>query len=165
MNHRKLDFTIGIVLGTILTFMGTLYQFYLQKSFYERNEHKETAIIICNRLDNRINRSSFIISSSGSSVFLDRWDDYISEVINPWNSNLYLMDFFIKNKHPEVYANFEEVCLKFRELHKLLNEVRKKQGAISNEAKNELNRLETESTKLASQILELNNSLKTKLLE
>lgn len=165
MNQKRTNFTIGVITGVILTLLGSFIQFYLQKEFYNYNENKRTAILTCKFLDSRLHRSISIVEASGSNVFSDRWNAYINEVIYPWNSNLFLMDVFIQQEHEDCHKEFEYISEQFRELHKLLNEIRKKQGTISSEAKDELNHLEKESKVIIEKLTKSVKDIKSELLE
>ncbi len=124
----KWDFTFGTILGLILTFFGVLIQFHCIKDYENSKEIKKWNIISIKQLGDRWHRSNSIYSTSGSSVFVDRWNNYIYNVYYPWESNLYMIDAHIKQNHPQIYNNFQSVCLEFDTIHSILNELRKLQN-------------------------------------
>lgn len=159
----KKDFTIGIVSGVILTFIGVFIQFQLNKNYELNKEIEKLDVITIKHLDNRLTKSYSILINSGSSVFKERWDYYIYNVIYPWNSNLYLIDVHIKQNHPSVYEDFEIVKNSFKEIHKLLNELRKAQNLSSKKKENELSFLENKVEKKLDSIRLIINIIKSEL--
>jgi hypothetical protein len=101
----KKDFTIGIIAGVVLTFIGVFIQFQLNKNYEMTKKNEKLDIITIKQLNNRLHRSYSILLTSKSSVFNDRWNNYIYDVFYPWNSNLYILDAHVKqSKHSARYV-------------------------------------------------------------
>lgn len=151
------DFTIGIIAGVVLTFIGVFIQFQLNKNYEMTKENEKLDIITIKQLDNRLQRSYSILLTSKSSVFNDRWNNYIYDVFYPWNSNLYILDAHIKQNHNAIYEKFESTCSDFRIIHDLLNEIRKLQNPSTSMEKVALSQIEEKAKeKLDSLTIKIN---------
>ena len=140
----KKDYIIGIISGVFLTFVGVFIQFQMNKNYENAKEIQRLNIITIKQLDNRLTRSYSIFLNSRSTVFKDRWDNYIYTVFYPWNTDLYILDAHIKQNHSAIYNEFESVCSDFRTIHNTLNDIRKLQNPSTKKENNKLEEKEKE---------------------
>lgn len=164
-NIMKRDFTIGIISGVVLTFIGVFIQFQMNKNYENTKEIQRWDIITIKQLDNRLTRSYSILLTSKSSVFNDRWNNYIYDVFYPWNSNLYIIDAHIKQNHSSIYEKFASTCSDFRTIHDLLNGIRKLQNPSTNKEKVALKELEKKTKKELDRLTNKINLIKEELSE
>jgi len=136
----KNEFFWGIVVGIILTIIGAVIQFQLFVKYDKQKTSREMAIITCFTMNSRSIRASNVINSSSSSVFNDRWDEYVTQGFYKWNENRGLIEQFLKNVHPTLFEEFKSLNLKFGELHKTIIELRQLQNS---ESENRIKRLKS----------------------
>lgn len=166
MKRDLINLVIGLIIGAILTFIGSQIQFNQYKDYEKERERKTFVVSTIKFLDKRLHRSSAIRYASNSSVFDDRWEDYINEVVYPWNENLFLMDNAIAASYNnEVHSDFEDICEQFRNLHKSLRGIRLKQKAESKSSKNDLSNYENEAESIIQDLTEKIELLKAQLID
>lgn len=138
----KNQFFWGLIIGVLLTICGAIIQHCLYIQFDQKKYTNTKATEICQLMGSRYYRSHNIITSSRSSVFEDRWNDYILNGVYPWNSNHFIIENFIKQYYTELIEDYTDLDAKFNDLHNILIAIRKKQGSKSNEMKIELSNKE-----------------------
>jgi hypothetical protein len=161
----KKDFTTGIISGVVLTFIGVFIQFQMNKNYENTKEIQRLNNITIKQLDNRLTRSYSILLTSKSTVFKDRWNNYIYTVFYPWNSDLYILDAHIKQNHLAIYNKFENVCADFRTIHNILNDIRKLQKPSTKKENNKLEIKEKEVKEKLDSLTTKINVIKNELSE
>ena len=146
------ELIIGIIIGCILTASGTCVGIKLQQSYETKKNDRELGMKICEIINGNFYTANNVLESWKSSVFDDRWDTYIKQGHIPWLIHEKLSKKFIENKHNNLSDKFKKVDMQFKELHKLLCELRWK---IKNH-KTEDSIKETED-KIVRQINEIEN--------
>lgn len=150
---RKWDFTLGIFIGVVLTVIGSLFQFELNRCQTVKMEERNMVIDISSSISSRLYRSKAVLKASGSSKFDDRWNDYIVNFLHPWNESLPTIYAYASIIYGEEGTErMNELMPLFTELHDELNEVRKKQGAQTEEGKASLRSHKLKADKLIQTI-------------
>jgi hypothetical protein len=70
-----------------------------------------------------------VIQAGRSSVFQNRWEEYIQGGIIPWNEDYRYMRSGIKEYFPTSAKNFEDAHESFKNLHKILLEYHRAKGS------------------------------------
>jgi hypothetical protein len=152
----KNEFFWGIVVGIILTFIGAVIQFQLFVKYDKQKSNREMEVLVCLTMNSRSIRASNVINSSSSSVFNDRWDEYVTQGFYKWNENRGLIEQFLKNVHPTLFEEFKSLNSKFGELHKTIIELRQLQNSESDSRKakrEEVEKLSSEKYREIAQII------------
>jgi len=129
----KSEFFWGIVVGVVLTIIGSLIQFQLIKEYENQKSYTNELFFIDKMVNTRVSRSVLIAPTSGSSVFEKRWDSYMEDALFEWNDNLSKMEYFFKRYHSDKVEDFEFIADKFRDLHNSLLTVRRNQKTKTEE--------------------------------
>ncbi len=158
------DFFWGIIIGVVLTIFGAYLQSQLYEIYDSRKFNNELSILTCRNVNSRNVRSLNMITSSSSSVFEDRWADYISEGVYPWNSDRAIMEHFIKKEYPDLVSTFNSITKKFADIHDILSEIRQLQGAKSDSTKVKLKNYKELANKKYREIQPLVSQMEVRLL-
>ena len=120
----KSELIKGIIIGCILTAIGTCAGVTLQQCSETKKNDRELGMKVCEIVNSHLYTAENVSKSVGNSVFQDRWNTYINQGYIPWLINKNLCNEFIKSEHNSLSDKFNEVDTQFDELHNLLNDLR-----------------------------------------
>jgi hypothetical protein len=110
----------GVVIGVVLTFIGTYVGVKKQQDYEAKKSDFQLSVSLCQTLNSRYYLAKNVFNSSGSSLFNDRWDEYIKQGYIPWAINKKLYRKFIEKKHADLSVQFNDVETLLEELHNML---------------------------------------------
>lgn len=125
--------TQAAVVGGILTIVGAIVGAGLTVSLDHslQREYQRWDFVqgVSQRAQARSVRARNVVTSSESSVFDARWDDYILNGYMVWNEGFYAMKLGMEREFPELIPLFETVHARFLDTHGILVRVRQRQNA------------------------------------
>ena len=123
----------GNVVGGLLVILGAILGGIVGQVLYTNYEadvlRRELAWLISDRAQARLIRAENVLFSSKSSVFDERWTDYINHGYMPWNEKLPVMSYSMNRFSRADRELLDEVGKEFGALHSVLQQLRRSQNA------------------------------------
>ena len=125
---------IAGVLSLVGVLVGVGLERWSQDRVLQQMQRRDVAKLVSARVQGRWVRASAVINASGSSVFRNRWNEYIQGGLISWNEDYRYMKNGIKEYFPGQAGTFGAIHESFKDLHAALLTYHRTQGNPSPEA-------------------------------
>ena len=106
------EFIVGIIIGCLLTLLGSYIAHYLNTLNQEKLKKDGYVYEVLETMSNRITYVDIVMHSSSSSVFPNRWDNYMDKGYHPWEakkSRLMIATSDIFGKKPNIITKIDSL--------------------------------------------------------
>jgi hypothetical protein len=138
----------AIVAG-VFTLVGAVVGALLDRTLEHRIRRDiwrhEMAMRLVERSMGRWTRARTLLMAAESSVYQNRWDDYIEHGLTRWNQEYLVLEYGVQRWFPEARTDFERLTEAFRRLHEALLGYQRSGGSPPPEVRSKAQR-EVEAT-------------------
>ena len=126
----KNELVQGIIIGCILTALGTCAGIKIQQRYETKNNNEEKLNEFIHTVNSVYRLGYNVTDASNSTVFPNRWESYVNDGYIPWLIKKDIYKKFITHNYPKLTDEFEMLENNFKTAHSLLIKIRQKQPQV-----------------------------------